>query len=135
MRCDDVGDVVETCCSKIVFDRPENGLNRPLDSLSLSHVTLASRSLGPDTRGTEMTPSAVAASMVRMAGVIPCPHHIAAGYLATAADLRRVADKAAAAKSGKHRGYTFDTATVAAERMERMAIEVPAALREMAVAL
>lgn len=82
-----------------------------------------------------MNANQVAASMARMAGAIPCPHRIAAGYIATADDLRRVADKAAASKSGKHRGYTFATATVAAERMERMAVEVPAALREMAVML
>lgn len=78
-----------------------------------------------------MTAAAIAKSLLKLAGPDINIDIVREGYLSAAADLRRVAEKAEASKSGKFRSFTPDHARRCADLQARMADEVPAELAKL----
>ena len=81
-----------------------------------------------------MTADQIAAKLVAFAGAGIKPDIVEARYRSGADDMRDVAAKAAASRSGKVRGYTAEHATRMAEQNDRLASEVPAAIRRLLAA-
>jgi hypothetical protein len=82
-------------------------------------------------RRASRTPDDIAAELIRFAGRGINADIVAATYESNAADSLEVAAKAAAHKTGKHRGYTQDHALELAALNRRNAVEVPAAIRRL----
>lgn len=77
------------------------------------------------------TADQIAAQLVAFAGAGIKPDVVEARYRSAADDMRKVAAKAAASRSGKFRGYTAEHATRMAEQNDRLASEVPDAIRRL----
>lgn len=75
------------------------------------------------------TVETVAAQMVRMGAH---PEIVASRYRLAAADMRKVATKAASSRNGKHRGYTAEDALRLAEMQDDRAVTVPAEMQRIA---
>lgn len=81
-----------------------------------------------------LTAPQIAAQLVAFAGSGIKPEAVADRYAKGAEDMRHVAAKAAAARSGKFRGFTAERAAFMAEQNARLAVEVPAAIRQLLAA-
>ena len=77
------------------------------------------------------TPEQVARIVIGMTRGKPDLTAISSSYIKSAEEMREYADKAAAAKSGKYRGYTATRAHALAEQCERYAVSIPAAILAM----
>lgn len=83
-----------------------------------------------------ISPQELAAGMVRFGGPDgrpPSPEAVRAQYQKNAAQMRDVAARAAASKSGKCRGYTPEKASELAHLHESYSELVPAEMRRLVV--
>lgn len=75
-----------------------------------------------------ITPMPVEAVARIMLGWGAKPEIVADTFRKQAATMREYADKAAASRNGKYRGFTADMAVALADEAERRAVSVPAAM-------